>query len=110
MTLRCCIDSWNPPTPIGRFKGRVIRDVSHRQLQDLGRQAVFVDTDTADAKALEQRMTQAADLGTFRVLVNKPGRWLLSPQYPEGRKWWRSVDLNVVMPMLAAQLAVPHLT
>jgi NAD(P)-dependent dehydrogenase (short-subunit alcohol dehydrogenase family) len=65
-----------------------------------------VDTDNADAEALEQRMTQAADLGTFRVLVNKPGRWLLSPQYPEGRKWRRSVDLNVVMPMLAAQLAV----
>jgi hypothetical protein len=55
-------------------------------------------------------MTQAADLMTFRVLVNKPGSWLLSPQYPEGRKWRRSADLNVVMPMLAAQLAVPHLT
>jgi hypothetical protein len=37
-----------------------------------------VDTDAADAEALEQRMTQAADLGTFRVLVNKPSMWLLS--------------------------------
>jgi NAD(P)-dependent dehydrogenase (short-subunit alcohol dehydrogenase family) len=26
---------------------------------------------------------------------------------PEGREWRRSVDLNLVMPMLAAQLAVP---
>src|SRR5215204_4211504 len=30
MTLRCCVDSWNPPTLIGRFKGRAIRDVSHQ--------------------------------------------------------------------------------
>jgi hypothetical protein len=29
------------------------------------------------------------------------------PQYPEGREWPRRVDLNLVMPMLAAQLAVP---
>lgn len=69
-----------------------------------------MDTDAADAEAVEQLMTQAADLGTFRVLVNKPGRWLLGPQYPEGTERRRSVDLNVVMPMLVAQLAVPHLT
>jgi hypothetical protein len=53
--------------PLGRRSSGVLKDgsygtLSHRQLQDLGRHAVFVDTDTADAKALEQRMTQAADL------------------------------------------------
>jgi 3-oxoacyl-[acyl-carrier protein] reductase len=52
-------------------------------------------------------MTQAADLGTLRVLVNNAGGWLPGPQYPEGREWRRSVDLNLIMPMLAAQLAVP---
>jgi NAD(P)-dependent dehydrogenase (short-subunit alcohol dehydrogenase family) len=52
-------------------------------------------------------MTQAADLGTLRVLVNNAGGWLSGPQCPEGREWRRSVDLNLVMPMLAAQLAVP---
>jgi 3-oxoacyl-[acyl-carrier protein] reductase len=52
-------------------------------------------------------MTQAADLGTLRVLVNNADGWLPGPHSPEGREWRRSVDLNLVMPMLAAQLAVP---
>jgi NAD(P)-dependent dehydrogenase (short-subunit alcohol dehydrogenase family) len=76
------------------------------ELQDLGRGAVFVDTDAADAEAVEQLMTHAADLGTLRVLVNNAGGCLSGPQYPEGREWRRSVDLNLVMPMLATQLAV----
>jgi NAD(P)-dependent dehydrogenase (short-subunit alcohol dehydrogenase family) len=66
-----------------------------------------VDTDAADAEAVEQLMTQAADVGTLRVLVNNAGGWLPGPQYPERREWPRRVDLNLVMPMLAAQLAVP---
>lgn len=41
------------------------------------------------------------------MLVNNAGGWLPGPQYPDGREWRRSVDLNLVMPMLAAQLAVP---
>jgi NAD(P)-dependent dehydrogenase (short-subunit alcohol dehydrogenase family) len=84
----------------------VIADTDHAaasqlvtELQHRGHGAVFVDTDAADA--------EAADLGTLRVLVNNAGGWLPGPQYPEGREWRRSVDLNLVMPMLAAQLAVP---
>ena len=77
------------------------------ELQDRGRRAVFVNTDAAEAVAVEQLMTQAADLGTLRVLVNNAGGWLPGPQYPEAREWRRSVDLNLVMPMLAAQLAIP---
>ena len=92
----------------------VIADTDHAAatqlvtgLQHRGHGAVFVDTDAADAEAVERLMAQAADLGTLRVLVNNAGGWLPGPQYPEGREWRRSVDLNLVMPMLAAQLAVP---
>jgi hypothetical protein len=45
-----------------------------------------VDTDAADAEAVEQLMTQVADLGTLRVPVNNTGGSLLGPQYPEGRE------------------------
>jgi NAD(P)-dependent dehydrogenase (short-subunit alcohol dehydrogenase family) len=62
-----------------------------------------VDTDVADAEAVERLMTQAADLGTLRVLVNNSGGWLPGPQYPEGREWRRGVDLNLIMPMLATE-------
>jgi NAD(P)-dependent dehydrogenase (short-subunit alcohol dehydrogenase family) len=92
----------------------VIADTDHAaatqlvtELHHRGRGAVFVDTDAAGAEAVERLMTQAGDLGTLRVLVNNAGGWLPGPQYPEGREWRRSVDLNLVMPMLAAQLAVP---
>jgi 3-oxoacyl-[acyl-carrier protein] reductase len=78
------------------------------ELHDRGRQAVFVDTDAADAEAIEQLMTQTADLGTLRVLVNNAGGWLPGPQYPEARDWRRSIDLNLVMPMLAAQTGRSH--
>jgi NAD(P)-dependent dehydrogenase (short-subunit alcohol dehydrogenase family) len=92
----------------------VIADTDHAaatqlvtELQHRGHGAVFVDTDAADVEAVERLMTQAADLGTLRVLVNNAGGWLPGPQYPEGREWRRSVDLNLIMPMLAAQLAIP---
>lgn len=77
------------------------------ELHERGRRAVFVETDAADAEAVDRLMRQTADLGTLRVLVNNAGGWLPGPQYPEARQWRRSIDLNLVMPMLAAQLAVP---
>ena len=55
-------------------------------------------------------MLQVADLGTLRVLVNNAGGWLPGPQYPEAREWRRSIDLNLVVPMLTTQLAVPLMT
>jgi len=76
-------------------------------LQALGNQADFIHTDAADAAAIERLMAQVADLGWLRVLVNNAGGWLPGPQYPGSAEWRRSIDLNLVMPMLAAQLAVP---
>ena len=65
----------------------VIADTDHAaatqlltELYHRGRAAVFVDTDAADAEAVERLMTQAADLGTLRVLVNNAGGWLPGPQ------------------------------
>ena len=52
-------------------------------------------------------MAQAASLGAVRVLINNAGGWLAGPQFPESDQWRRCLDLNLVMPMLAAQLAVP---
>jgi NAD(P)-dependent dehydrogenase (short-subunit alcohol dehydrogenase family) len=43
-----------------------------------------VDTDAADAEVVEQLMTQAADLGTLRVLVNNAGGWLPGPSIRRG--------------------------
>ena len=67
----------------------VIADTDHAattqlvtELHHHGRGAVFVDTDAADAEAVERLMRQAADLGTLRVLVNNAGGWLPGPQYP----------------------------
>jgi NAD(P)-dependent dehydrogenase (short-subunit alcohol dehydrogenase family) len=80
------------------------------ELRGRGRRAVFVETDAAEPQALEQLMRRVADLGTLRVLVNNAGGWLPGPQYPEAREWRRSIDLNLVMPMLTTQLAVPLMT
>ena len=80
------------------------------ELRGRGRRAVFVEADAAEPEALEQLMLQVADLGTLRVLVNNAGGWLPGPQYPEAGEWRRSIDLNLVMPMLTTQLAVPLMT
>ena len=55
----------------------VIADTDHAaatklvtELQHRGHGAVFVDTDAVDAEAVERLMTQVAELGTLRVLVN----------------------------------------
>ena len=77
------------------------------QLQARGNRATFIHTDAADVAAIEQLMAQVADLGLLRVLVNNAGGWLPGPQFPEAADWRRSIDLNLVMPMLAAELAVP---
>lgn len=72
-----------------------------------GHEAVFIHTDAADPVAIEQLMARVTDLGRLRVLVNNAGGWLPGEQYPQATGWRRSVDLNLVMPMLAAQLALP---
>ena len=77
------------------------------ELADQGRRASFVETDASDSAAVQNLMTQVRALGTLKVLVNNAGGWLPGPQYPESDRWRRSLDLNLVMPMLATQLALP---
>lgn len=76
-------------------------------LQAGGHEAVFVHTDAADAAAIEQLMDRVTDLGRLRVLINSAGGWLPGEQYPHTTGWRRSIDLNLVMPMLTAQIALP---
>ena len=39
--------------------------------------------------------------------MNNAGGWLPGPQFPDTDAWHRSLDLNLRMPMLATQLALP---
>jgi NAD(P)-dependent dehydrogenase (short-subunit alcohol dehydrogenase family) len=77
------------------------------ELAGLGCRSQFIETDASDSDAIRRVMAQAASLGAVRVLINNAGGWLAGPQFPESDQWRRCLDLNLVMPMLAAQLAVP---
>ena len=77
------------------------------ELADQGRRAAFVDTDTSDAEAVRRLMTHVRAEGTLKVLVNNAGGWLPGPQYPDSDHWRQSLELNLLMPMLATQLALP---
>ena len=39
--------------------------------------------------------------------MNNAGGWLPGPQFPDTDDWHRSLDLNLRMPMLGVQLALP---
>jgi NAD(P)-dependent dehydrogenase (short-subunit alcohol dehydrogenase family) len=86
------------------------------ELRRQGRRGVFVETDASNAGSVRRLMAQVAGLGTLSVLVNNAGGWLPGPQYPGDSQdpadsaWRRSLDLNLVMPMLACQLALPLMT
>jgi NAD(P)-dependent dehydrogenase (short-subunit alcohol dehydrogenase family) len=54
-------------------------------------------------------MQRVAGVGHLSVLVNNSGEWLPGPQFPDTEGWGRSLDLNLRMPMLATQLALPLL-
>ena len=77
------------------------------ELADQGRRAAFVETDASESAAVQRLMTQVGALGTLKVLVNNAGGWLPGPQYPDSDRWRRSLDLNLLTPMLATQLALP---
>jgi 3-oxoacyl-[acyl-carrier protein] reductase len=77
------------------------------ELADQGGRAAYVDTDTSDADAVRRLMTHVRAQGTLKVLVNNAGGWLAGPQYPDSDHWRRSLELNLMMPMLATQLALP---
>ena len=78
------------------------------ELPGLGHQ--FVETDASNADAVRRLMAQAGEVGTIKVLINNAGGWLPGDQYPDAKDWRRSLDLNLVMPMLACQLALPLMT
>jgi NAD(P)-dependent dehydrogenase (short-subunit alcohol dehydrogenase family) len=81
------------------------------ELEGRGERAVFVETDAADAVAITRMVEQAAELGDLAVLINNAGGWQPGPQFPEpSSPWQRSLALNLVMPMLATQLALPRMT
>jgi len=72
--------------------------------------AEFVATDAAEAADIARLLERAGRLGRLRVLVNNAGGWLPGPQFPESDQWQRSLALNLTMPMLATQLALPLMT
>ena len=98
-------------------RGRVARPIADTdreaanqlsaELADVARSGRFIETDASDADAIRSLMPQAASLSAVKVLINNAGVWFAGPQFPESDQWPRCIDLNLVMPMLAAQLAVP---
>ena len=82
------------------------------ELRERGGQAEFVPTDAAEAADITRLLEQADGLGRLRVLVNNAGGWLPGPQFPESGsdQWQRTLALNLTMPMLATQLALPRMT
>jgi NAD(P)-dependent dehydrogenase (short-subunit alcohol dehydrogenase family) len=77
------------------------------EVQQKGGRATFVQTDMSEE--VRQLIQRVAGLGPLSVLVNNAGEWLPGPQFPDTEDWSRSLDLNLRMPMLATQLALPLL-
>jgi NAD(P)-dependent dehydrogenase (short-subunit alcohol dehydrogenase family) len=86
-----------------REAGSVVAD----EVQQTGGRATFVQTDMSEEKEVRQLIQRVAGLGPLSVLVNNAGGWLPGPQFPDTEDWSRSLDLNLRMPMLATQLALP---
>jgi NAD(P)-dependent dehydrogenase (short-subunit alcohol dehydrogenase family) len=78
-----------------------------RAVEEHGGAATFVQTDVSCADQVVGLIESADRLGPLKALVNNAGGWLPGPQYPSGDGWRRSIDLNLVMPMLATQLSLP---
>ncbi|WP_454858186.1 SDR family NAD(P)-dependent oxidoreductase [Promicromonospora soli] len=78
-----------------------------RAIRDQGGAATFVQADVSRADQVVDLIESADRLGPLTALVNNAGGWLPGPQYPAGDGWRRSIDLNLVMPMLATQLSLP---
>ena len=63
--------------------------------------------DISEEDDVRRLFSDVESLGRLEILVNNAGGWLSGPQFPETARWRRSLDLNLVMPMLATQLALP---
>ena len=105
---------------VGRLAGQgahvVIADLDREaasgvadEVQQTGGRATFVQTDMSEEKEVRRLIQRVAGLGPLSVLVNNAGGWLPGPQFPDTEDWGRSLDLNLRMPMLATQLALPLL-
>jgi NAD(P)-dependent dehydrogenase (short-subunit alcohol dehydrogenase family) len=79
------------------------------EVQQRGSRATFVQTDMSEEREVRQLIQRVAGLGPMTLLVNNAGGWLPGPQFPDTDDWSRSLDLNLRMPMLATQLALPLL-
>ena len=80
------------------------------ELTAQGGRAELVPTDAAEAAEVSRLMEQSGGFGELQVLVNSAGGWLPGPQFPESDQWQRGLALNLMMPMLATQLALPLMT
>lgn len=78
-----------------------------RAVEEQGGAATFVQADVSQPDQVTGLVRSAGRVGPVRALVNNAGGWLPGPQFPSGDEWRRSIDLNLVMPMLATQLALP---
>ena len=63
--------------------------------------------DVSEENDVRRLFTEVDGVGGSRLLVNNAGGWLPGPQFPETEGWRRGLSLNLVMPMLATQLALP---
>jgi 3-oxoacyl-[acyl-carrier protein] reductase len=90
---------------LDREAGSAVAD----EIQRRGGQATFVQTDMSEEKEVRQLIQRVAMLSPLNVLVNNAGGWLPGPQFPDTEGWSRSLDLNLRIPMLATQLALPLL-
>lgn len=74
-----------------------------------GGTASFVEVDLLEPDAVATVLARADEIGRLRLLVNDAGGWLPGEQYPHTDAWMRSLQLNLVVPMLATQHALPRL-
>lgn len=78
-----------------------------RAIEGQGGAATFVQADLSYPEEVTRLIESADRVGPLKALVNNAGGWLPGPQYPSGDTWRRSIDLNLVTPMLATQLSLP---
>jgi NAD(P)-dependent dehydrogenase (short-subunit alcohol dehydrogenase family) len=77
---------------------------------DSGPGASFVACDLFDRDQVVALVDSIDErTGRLRLLVNNAGGWLPGPQFPDGDSWERSLQLNLAVPMLLTQLALPQL-
>ena len=77
------------------------------ELEEQGRSCTFLAVDVTKEIDVRRLFSVVTSLGRLELLVNNAGGWLPGPQFPDTENWRRGLDLNLLMPMLATQLALP---